>query len=52
MCISVKQRHRLTVLILQVGEFNPAFEQFLKFLNGIKYKGEPKDGSISSFFLD
>lgn len=25
---------------VQVGEFNPAFEQFIKFINGIKYRGE------------
>jgi hypothetical protein len=24
----------------QVGEFNPAFDQFLKFINGIKYRSE------------
>lgn len=30
------------MLFLQVGEFNPAFEHFLKFINGIKYRGKSK----------
>lgn len=34
--------NHLTVFVVQVGEFNPAFEQFLKFINGIKYRGESK----------
>ena len=38
--ISGEQRNDLTVFVMQVGEFNPAFEQFLKFINGIKYRGE------------
>lgn len=38
--ISGEQRNDLTVFFMQVGEFNPAFEQFLKFINGIKYRGE------------
>lgn len=32
---------------VQIGEFNPTFEQFLKFLNGIKYRGKFK----AVFFL-
>lgn len=42
--ISVELNHltmiHLPVLSVQVGEFNPAFEQFLKFINGIKYRGK------------
>ncbi|XP_072292029.1 carbonic anhydrase 12-like [Eucyclogobius newberryi] len=27
-------------VFIEIGEFNPAFDQFLKFLKGIKYKGQ------------
>ncbi|XP_071392371.1 carbonic anhydrase 12 isoform X2 [Centroberyx affinis] len=27
-------------VLIEVGEFNPAFEQFLKFINGIKYRDQ------------
>ncbi|XP_018536449.1 carbonic anhydrase 12 isoform X1 [Lates calcarifer] len=27
-------------VLIEIGEFNPTFEQFLKFLNGIKYRGQ------------
>lgn len=35
-------RTRTILLSVKVGEFNPAYEHFLKFINGIKYKGEYK----------
>ncbi|XP_074488965.1 carbonic anhydrase 12 [Sebastes fasciatus] len=42
MASAVDKSDGLAVLgvLIEVGEFNPAFEQFLKFLNGIKYKDQ------------
>uniref|UniRef100_A0A671UT21 Carbonic anhydrase n=1 Tax=Sparus aurata TaxID=8175 RepID=A0A671UT21_SPAAU len=42
MSTAVDKSDGLAVLgvLIEVGEFNPAFEQFLKFINGIKYRGE------------
>ena len=34
------ERIPLTVPPMQVGEFNPLFEKFLRFINGIKYRGK------------
>lgn len=33
-------QQNLNAFVAQIGDFNPAFEHFLKFLNGIKYPGE------------
>ncbi|XP_011605688.2 carbonic anhydrase 12 isoform X1 [Takifugu rubripes] len=40
--MAVDKSDGLAVLgvLIEVGEFNPAFEQFLKFLNGIKYRDQ------------
>nr|XP_046251242.1 carbonic anhydrase 12 [Scatophagus argus] len=42
MSMAVDKSDGLAVLgvLIEIGEFNPAFEQFLKFLNGIKYKDQ------------
>uniref|UniRef100_A0A8C2YW87 Carbonic anhydrase n=1 Tax=Cyclopterus lumpus TaxID=8103 RepID=A0A8C2YW87_CYCLU len=44
MSIAVDKSDGLAVLgvLIEVGDFNPAFEQFLRFINGIKYKGKSK----------
>ncbi|XP_037308579.2 carbonic anhydrase 12 [Pungitius pungitius] len=40
--MAVDKSDGLAVLgaLIEVGEFNPAFEKFLRFLNGFKYKGQ------------
>ncbi|XP_056138453.1 carbonic anhydrase 12 [Lampris incognitus] len=40
--MAVDKSDGLAVLgvLIEVGEFNPAFEQFLKFINGIKYRDQ------------
>ncbi|CAL8356205.1 unnamed protein product [Lota lota] len=40
--MAVDKSDGLAVLgvLVEVGEFNPAFDQFLKFINGIKYRGQ------------
>ncbi|MCI4381809.1 hypothetical protein PGIGA_G00256110 [Pangasianodon gigas] len=40
--VAVDKSDGLAVLgiFIEVGEFNPAFDQFLKYVNGIKYKGQ------------
>lgn len=48
MCEFCVEQNRLTMFVIQIGDFNPAFEQFLKFINGIKYRGESKG---VNFFL-
>ncbi|KAL7403191.1 hypothetical protein ABVT39_026033 [Epinephelus coioides] len=42
MSMAVDKSDGLAVLgvLIEVGEFNPAFEQFLKFINGIKYRDQ------------
>uniref|UniRef100_A0A3B4YPQ5 Carbonic anhydrase n=1 Tax=Seriola lalandi dorsalis TaxID=1841481 RepID=A0A3B4YPQ5_SERLL len=42
MSMAVDKSDGLAVLgvLIEVGEFSPAFEQFLKFINGIKYRGK------------
>uniref|UniRef100_A0A667YQY4 Carbonic anhydrase 12 n=1 Tax=Myripristis murdjan TaxID=586833 RepID=A0A667YQY4_9TELE len=42
--MAVDKSDGLAVLgvLIEVGEFNPAFEHFLRFINGIKYRGEFK----------
>ncbi|XP_036963334.1 carbonic anhydrase 12 isoform X1 [Acanthopagrus latus] len=42
MSTAVDKSDGLAVLgvLIEVGEFNPAFEQFLKFINGIKYRDQ------------
>ncbi|XP_039989753.1 carbonic anhydrase 12 isoform X2 [Xiphias gladius] len=42
MSMAVDKSDGLAVLgvLVEVGEFNPAFEQFLKFINGIKYRDQ------------
>uniref|UniRef100_A0A3Q1I3C3 Carbonic anhydrase n=1 Tax=Anabas testudineus TaxID=64144 RepID=A0A3Q1I3C3_ANATE len=42
MSMAVDKSDGLAVLgvLIEVGEFNPAFEHFLKFINGIKYRGQ------------
>ncbi len=50
-CVSVELLNPLVVFVIQIGEFNPAFEQFLKFINGVRYKGNSKVMIFfSSFF--
>ncbi|KAM8860511.1 carbonic anhydrase 14 isoform 3-T3 [Synchiropus picturatus] len=42
MSMAVDKSDGLAVLgvLIEIGEFNPEFEQFLKFINGIKYSGQ------------
>uniref|UniRef100_A0A3Q3RUZ0 Carbonic anhydrase n=1 Tax=Mastacembelus armatus TaxID=205130 RepID=A0A3Q3RUZ0_9TELE len=42
MATAVDKSDGLAVLgvLIEVGEFNPAFEQFLKFINGVKYRDQ------------
>ncbi|XP_042266899.1 carbonic anhydrase 12 isoform X2 [Thunnus albacares] len=42
MSMAVDKSDGLAVLgvLIEVGQFNPAFEQFLKFINGIKYRDQ------------
>ncbi|XP_051237893.1 carbonic anhydrase 12 isoform X1 [Dicentrarchus labrax] len=42
MSMAVDKSDGLAVLgvLIEIGEFNPAFEQFLKFINGIKYRDQ------------
>ncbi|KAF3688794.1 Carbonic anhydrase 12 [Channa argus] len=42
MSVAVDKSDGLAVLgvLIEIGEFNPAFENFLKFINGIKYRGQ------------
>ncbi|XP_040019724.2 carbonic anhydrase 12 [Gasterosteus aculeatus] len=42
MSMAVDKSDGLAVLgvLIEVGEFNPAFEKFLRFINGIKYKNQ------------
>ncbi|XP_054862498.1 carbonic anhydrase 12 isoform X2 [Amphiprion ocellaris] len=42
MSMAVDKSDGLAVLgvLIEVGEFNPAFEQFLRFVNGIKYRDQ------------
>ncbi|XP_034540727.1 uncharacterized protein ca12 isoform X2 [Notolabrus celidotus] len=42
MSMAVDKSDGLAVLgvLIEVGEFNPAFEQFLKFINGVKYSDQ------------
>ncbi|CAJ1056649.1 uncharacterized protein ca12 isoform X2 [Xyrichtys novacula] len=42
MSMAVDKSDGLAVLgvLIEVGEFNPAFEQFLKFINGVKYRDQ------------
>ncbi|XP_053282407.1 carbonic anhydrase 12 [Pleuronectes platessa] len=42
MSMAVDKSDGLAVLgvLIEVGEFNPAFDQFLKFVNGIKYRDQ------------
>ncbi|XP_008275033.1 carbonic anhydrase 12 [Stegastes partitus] len=42
MSMAVDKSDGLAVLgvLIEVGEFNPAFEQFLRFINGIKYRDQ------------
>ncbi|XP_053175339.1 carbonic anhydrase 12 [Scomber japonicus] len=42
MSMAVDKSDGLAVLgvLIEVGEFNPAFEKFLKFINGIKYRDQ------------
>lgn len=42
MSVAVDKSDGLAVLgvLIEVGDFNPAFEQFLRFINGIKYKDQ------------
>lgn len=42
MSVAVDKSDGLAVLgvFIEIGEFSPVFEQFLKFLNGVKYRGQ------------
>ncbi|KAJ0069621.1 hypothetical protein NL108_011563, partial [Boleophthalmus pectinirostris] len=42
MSVAVDKSDGLAVLgvFIEIGDFSPAFDQFLKFLNGVKYRGQ------------